>query len=77
MEYKKAIVFIDEIHLITRIGAAEGATSVGQLLKPVLSRGDIALGFVGLWCSCRYSREIISAKICLFRKIIVPLCCKT
>ena len=43
MEYKKAIVFIDEIHLITRIGAAEGATSVGQLLKPVLSRGDIAL----------------------------------
>lgn len=35
------ILFIDEIHQINVIGNAEGATSMGQILKPALARADI------------------------------------
>lgn len=35
------ILFIDEIHQINSIGNSEGATSMGQILKPALARGDI------------------------------------
>ncbi len=35
------ILFIDEIHTMVNAGAAEGAISAGNILKPVLARGDI------------------------------------
>lgn len=35
------ILFIDEIHQINSIGAAEGSSNMGQILKPALARGDI------------------------------------
>ena len=38
---KRIILFIDEIHQINAIGNAEGATSMGQILKPALARGEI------------------------------------
>lgn len=35
------ILFIDEIHLIVGAGAAEGAIDAGNMLKPMLARGEI------------------------------------
>ncbi len=35
------ILFIDELHTIVGAGAAEGAVSAGNLLKPALARGDL------------------------------------
>ena len=37
------ILFIDEMHHLCRVGAAEGCVSAGQILKPALARGDIRL----------------------------------
>lgn len=39
--HSNVIVFIDEIHQINEIGNSEGATNMGQILKPALARGDI------------------------------------
>ncbi|CAG8476713.1 880_t:CDS:1 [Ambispora leptoticha] len=36
-----AILFIDEIHLIVGAGRSQGALDVSNLLKPLLSRGEI------------------------------------
>ncbi|HRP63420.1 MAG TPA: ATP-dependent chaperone ClpB, partial [Phycisphaerales bacterium] len=41
----RIILFIDELHTIVGAGAAEGAVSAGNLLKPALSRGELR-------CSC-------------------------
>ncbi len=35
------ILFIDELHTIVGAGAAEGAVSAGNLLKPMLARGEL------------------------------------
>jgi ATP-dependent Clp protease ATP-binding subunit ClpB len=35
------IVFIDEIHTIVGAGAAEGAVAAGDMLKPMLARGEL------------------------------------
>ena len=37
----KIILFIDEIHLLVGAGASEGAMDAGNLLKPMLARGEI------------------------------------
>ena len=37
----KIILFIDEIHLLAGAGATEGAMDAGNLLKPMLARGEI------------------------------------
>src|SRR3954470_1547119 len=36
-----AILFIDEIHLIVGAGRSQGALDISNLLKPMLSRGEI------------------------------------
>src|SRR5437588_7095578 len=35
------IVFIDELHTIVGAGAAEGAIDAGNMLKPMLARGEL------------------------------------
>ena len=40
---RSTILFIDEIHIITGAGAAEGAIDAASILKPMLSRGEIQL----------------------------------
>ena len=37
----RIILFIDEIHLLVGAGATEGAMDAGNLLKPMLARGEI------------------------------------
>ena len=39
----RVILFVDEIHHICRVGAAEGCVSAGQILKPALARNEIRL----------------------------------
>ncbi len=53
---KKAIVFIDELHLIVGAGAAEGAMDAGNILKPALARGKIQL--IGATTTMEYTKHI-------------------
>jgi len=52
----KAIVFIDELHLIVGAGAAEGAMDAGNILKPALARGKIQL--IGATTTSEYTKHI-------------------
>ncbi len=53
---KKAIVFIDELHLIVGAGAAEGAMDAGNILKPALARGKIQV--IGATTTDEYTKHI-------------------
>lgn len=35
------IMFIDELHTVVGAGAAEGAMDAGNILKPMLARGEL------------------------------------
>ncbi len=50
------ILFIDELHMITGAGAAEGAVDAANILKPALSRGGIKL--IGATTYAEYRRHI-------------------
>ncbi len=69
---KKAIVFIDELHLIVGAGAAEGAMDAGNILKPALARGKIQL--VGATTTVEYTKHIEkdAALERRFQPVIVP-----
>jgi ATP-dependent Clp protease ATP-binding subunit ClpB len=50
------ITFIDELHTIVGAGAAEGAVDAGNMLKPMLARGDLRL--VGATTLDEYRKHI-------------------
>ena len=54
------IMFIDEIHLIVGTGATEGAMDTGNILKPMLARGEIHAA--GEICSLRTNLRIQSER---------------
>jgi ATP-dependent Clp protease ATP-binding subunit ClpC len=37
------ILFVDEVHMLVHAGAAEGASAMGQIVKPALSRGKLTI----------------------------------
>src|SRR6476620_2976117 len=39
----EVITFIDELHTIVGVGAAEGAMDAGNMIKPMLARGELRL----------------------------------
>ncbi len=52
----RIILFIDELHTIVGAGAAEGAVSAGNLLKPMLARGELRC--VGATTLDEYRKQI-------------------
>ena len=54
------ILFIDEIHSMVNAGAAEGAISASDILKPYLARGDIKC--IGATTKFEYEKFILSDK---------------
>ena len=53
---KRAIVFIDELHLIVGAGAAEGSMDAGNILKPSLARGKIQM--IGATTTDEYTKHV-------------------
>src|SRR5947207_12539070 len=52
----QVIVFIDELHTVVGAGAAEGALDAGNMLKPMLARGELHL--VGATTLDEYRKHI-------------------
>ncbi|HSC72829.1 MAG TPA: AAA family ATPase, partial [Gaiellaceae bacterium] len=52
----QVVLFIDELHTIVGAGAAEGAVSAGNLLKPMLARGELRC--IGATTLDEYRRDI-------------------
>ncbi|VFB15749.1 ATP-dependent Clp protease ATP-binding subunit ClpC [Urinicoccus massiliensis] len=55
-EEKNAILFIDELHVVMGAGASEGAMDASNILKPVLTRGDLQM--IGATTIDEYRRYI-------------------
>ncbi|WP_042491331.1 ATP-dependent Clp protease ATP-binding subunit [Tropheryma whipplei] len=43
IQKSKVIIFIDEVHTLMSAGVAEGAIAAGNMLKPLLARGELRL----------------------------------
>ncbi len=59
-EHSEIILFIDEVHTMASAGAAEGAISAGDILKPFLARGDIKC--IGATTREEYEKYILKDK---------------
>ena len=66
------IVFIDELHTVVGAGAAEGALSAGNMLKPALARGELHI--VGATTIGEYRKNVEkdAALERRFQPILVP-----
>ncbi|HZU14127.1 MAG TPA: ATP-dependent chaperone ClpB [Chloroflexota bacterium] len=66
------IVFIDELHTIVGAGAAEGAMDAGNMLKPMLARGELRM--VGATTLDEYRKHIEkdAALERRFQPVLVP-----
>jgi ATP-dependent Clp protease ATP-binding subunit ClpC len=66
------IIFIDELHTVVGAGAAEGAMSAGNMLKPALARGELHI--IGATTIDEYRKDIEkdAALERRFQPILVP-----
>ncbi len=62
---RNVILFIDEIHIITSAGAAEGAIDAANILKPALARGKVQI--IGATTEDEY-RKVIEKDSALERR---------
>lgn len=65
------ILFIDEIHMLSEAGSAEGATSAANLLKPQLARGELQVIGATTWQEHKRFIEKDAALARRFQKIVV------
>ena len=45
----RAILFIDEVHMLDQLGGAEGSLNIADVLKPVLARGEVQVIGATTW----------------------------
>lgn len=65
------ILFIDEMHILTEAGSAEGATNAANLLKPQLARGELQVIGATTWSEFKRFIEKDNALARRFQKIAV------
>jgi len=65
------IWFIDEMHILSEAGSAEGATSAANLLKPQLARGELQVIGATTWSEHKRFIEKDAALARRFQKIMV------
>ena len=66
------IIFIDELHTVVGAGAAEGAVSAGNMLKPALARGELHIVGATTFDEYRKNVEKDAALERRFQPILVP-----
>ncbi|HEX9519173.1 MAG TPA: Clp protease N-terminal domain-containing protein, partial [Streptosporangiaceae bacterium] len=52
----RIVLFVDELHTVVGMGAAEGAMDAGNMLKPMLARGELHL--IGATTPDEYRKQI-------------------
>src|SRR5258708_16526997 len=52
----RIVLFVDELHTVVGMGAAEGAMDAGNMLKPMLARGELHL--IGATTPDEYRKRI-------------------
>jgi ATP-dependent Clp protease ATP-binding subunit ClpC len=69
---EQLIIFIDELHTVVGAGAAEGAMSAGNMLKPALARGELHI--IGATTIDEYRKNVEkdAALERRFQPILVP-----
>src|SRR2546429_417234 len=69
----EVITFVDELHTIVGAGAAEGAVDAGNMIKPMLARGELRL--IGATTLDEY-RKHIEKDAALERRVQPPYLCE-
>ncbi|MFH1253437.1 MAG: AAA family ATPase [Candidatus Uhrbacteria bacterium] len=46
---REVILFIDEVHMLVRVGSAEGSVNLSDVFKPAMARGDLQIVGATTW----------------------------